>query len=110
MVAEWDTQTPRELVDIAGEILAAQIVRDVLPEIATEEQMTELMRLKNPLKAVSDDWAINNGLEAVHDEEMSHTIWELLDRGAIFEDYELEDGDAPVQEENQRSRMEVTMC
>lgn len=62
-----------------------------LPSAVSEEDAEYLLRFKNPLEVVSDEWISRNGMDSlVVDEEMSHILWSLQDMGEAEAFYELE--------------------
>ncbi len=62
-----------------------------LPSAVSDEDALYLLRFKNPLEVVSDEWIRRNGMESlVVDDEMSHLLWTLQDHGDAEQFYEME--------------------
>ncbi len=55
-----------------------------------------MLRFKNPLEVVRDQWMVEQNVD--HSESISHTLWELRDKRAAEEDYELDPGWKPEQD------------
>ncbi len=60
------------------------------------EDLEYLLRFKNPLEVVRDQWMVEQNVD--HSESISHTLWELRDKRAAEEDYELDPGWKPEQD------------
>lgn len=91
----WLKMSPSDLIDQYEELDAVSRMASVLPCAATDGDAEYLLRFKNPLEVVSDEWINKNGTEAllnslVVDDEMSHLLWSLQDRGDAEQDYEME--------------------
>lgn len=50
-----------------------------------------LLRFYDPLEVVSDEWLSRNGIDSlIVDDEMSHLLWSLQDRGDAEQCYDME--------------------
>ena len=92
---QWLKMTPSELIEQGEEIGAVICMAKVLTPAASDEDAEYLLRFKNPLEVVSDEWFNRNGSEAlldslIVDDEMSNLLWSLRDRGDVEQDYDLE--------------------
>ncbi len=88
---KWMRMQPRELIDICEELEAVTRMAETLPSAASEEYARYLLRFKNPLEVVSDEWISRNGIDAlVVDDEMTHILWHIMDSGDAETVYELE--------------------
>ncbi len=96
--AEWMQKPPDCLIARAGEILSAQQILEALPDVASEEDAEYLLRFKDPLEVVSDNLVEMSGLQSDFEDSLSHTLWELRDKEAAEEEYELEPEFASVDE------------
>lgn len=89
----WLQMQPSELIDRCEEIEAVTRMAETLPDSASEEDAEYLIRFKNPLEVVSDEWISRNGIDSlVVDDEMSHLLWALQDRGDAEDEYEMDPG------------------
>ncbi len=62
-----------------------------LPSAVSDEEALYLLRFKNPLEVVSNEWIGRNGMDSlVVDDEINHLLWALQDRGDAEQFYELE--------------------
>lgn len=87
----WLQMQPAELIDRCEELEAVTRMAETLPEAASEEDAEYLLRFKNPLEVVSDEWISRNGIDAlVVDDEMSHLLWSLQDNRDAEDIYEME--------------------
>lgn len=101
---EWLKLSPAELIDRCEELEAVTRMAQTLPSAVSEEDAEYLLRFKNPLDVVSDAWISRNGIDTlIVDDEMSHLLWSLRDRGDAEDDYETEDDD-PEQKEIQAEK------
>ena len=81
MVTGWLKMAPADLIGHAEEIAATELIFDLLPDTVLPEDREHLLRLDNPLEAVRDQWLEENGSDMVHDEDVSHAIWSVIDHG-----------------------------
>ena len=88
--AEWLQKPVTALIEDAEEIASVQRMFKELPGAVTDEDAAYLLRFKNPLEVVADAWQDANGFGSVIDDEMTHMLWELRDRGDAEADYEME--------------------
>ena len=88
--AAWLKETPAELIKRADEIATIQRMAKELPGSATPDAMEYLLRFKNPLQIVSDEWQTEYGPDAIIDEEMSHVLWNIVDKEFADAIYEME--------------------
>ena len=88
--AEWLQKRPDTLIEDAEEIASVQRMFKELPGTVTDEDAAYLLRFKNPLEVAADAWQDANGFGSVIDDEMTHMLWELRDRGDAEADYEME--------------------
>ena len=87
----WLRMQPAELIERCEELEAVTRMADELPSAVTEEDAEYLLRFRNPLEVVSDEWISRNGMHSlIVDDEMSHMLWSLRDRRNAELDYELE--------------------
>ena len=88
---EWLKLSPAELIDRCEELEAVTRMAQTLPSAVSEEDAEYLLRFKNPLEVVSDAWISRNGIDAlIVDDEMSHLLWSLQDRGDAEQCFEME--------------------
>lgn len=86
-MAEWSAMSPSELIDKSEEIYATQLVREHFKESLDEQQAEWLLRFQNPLEIMRDKWIEENGLETVHDEELSHAVCEVMEDSRDVENF-----------------------
>lgn len=88
---QWLKLSPAELIDRCEELEAVTRMAEDLPSAVSEENAEYRLRFKNPLEVVSDEWISRNGIGSlVVDDEMSHLLWSLQDRGDAEQCYEME--------------------
>ena len=88
--AGWLQKRPDVLIEEAEEIASIQRMFKELPDAVTEEEAEYLLRFKNPLEVVADQWQSMNGSGTVVDDDMSYLLWDLRDKQSAEFDYELE--------------------
>lgn len=87
----WLKMSPSELIDRCEELEAVTRMAQELPSAMSDEDAEYLLQFKNPLEVVSDEWISRNGIDSlIVDDEMSHLLWSLQDRGNAEQDYEME--------------------
>ena len=87
----WLQMQPSELIERCEELEAVTRMAKELPSAVSDEDAEYLLRFKNPLEVVSDAWISRNGIDSlIIDEEMSHLLWDLRDRGAAEDVFEME--------------------
>ena len=101
---EWLGLEPTELIERAEEIAAARLVRRELKNGGYNADYLEyLLRFRNPLEVVRDQWLQGRGIAL--EEDMEHILWKLADTKDAEQDCELDEAFlAPEQDE------EVQMC
>ena len=88
---KWMQMQPAQLIDICEELEAVTRMAETLPTAVSEEYAAYLLRFKNPLEVVSDEWISRNGTDAlIVDDEMTHILWHIRDSGDAETVYELE--------------------
>lgn len=88
---QWLKMSPAELIDRCEELEAVTRMAQELPSAVSDEDAEYLLQFKNPLEVVSDEWISRNGIDSlIVDDEMSHLLWSLQDRGDAEQCYELE--------------------
>ena len=89
--AEWLKMEPIELIGICDQMESVTRMMKELPSSVSEEQAEYLLRFKNPLEVVSDEWLSINGMDSlVIDDEMTDILWNLTDRHEVEDYYEME--------------------
>lgn len=89
--AGWLQMSPAELIARCEELEAVTRMMEILLTAVTEEEAAYLLRFKNPLEVVSNEWISRNGIDAlIADDEMSHILWHLVEDRAAEDDYETE--------------------
>ncbi len=78
-LADWSALTPEELIQKSEQIYAAKLVKARLLRYVKEDQAKWFLRFQNPLEIVRDKWIEENGMEKVHDEDLSHAVWAVMD-------------------------------
>lgn len=90
-----------DLIEQAAEIAAVKLVYDELMGGCNPDYAEYLLRFKNPLQLVSDQWLTEQNVS--HADEMDHVLWSITDKGLGEGDYAmLEDGQIPEQSEGVR--------
>ena len=88
---QWLKMSPAELIERCEELEAVTRMAKELPSAVSEEDAEYLLRFKNPLEVVSDEWISRNGIDSlIVDDEMSHLLWSLQDSGDAEQTYEME--------------------
>ena len=78
-------KSSEELIKLAPEITAAMQIHRDLASSCSEDDIDFLLQLDNPLELMAGHW--QDEMDSGHDEEMSHMVWNVRDRGL----YEAED-------------------
>ena len=82
---------PIELIGICDQMESVTRMMKELPTSVSEEEAEYLLRFKNPLEVVSDEWLSRNGMDSlVVDDEMTDILWNLTDRHEAEDYYEME--------------------
>lgn len=88
---KWLKMSPSELIDRCEELEAVTRMAQELSSAVSDEDAEYLLQFKNPLEVVSDEWISRNGIGSlIVDDEMSHLLWSLQDRGDAEQAYEME--------------------
>lgn len=91
---KWLQMEPLDLIERCDEIESTTRMMKELPSAVSEEEAEYLLRFKNPLEVVSDEWLSRNGMDSlVIDDEMTDILWRLTDLREAEEFFELEDED-----------------
>ena len=78
-----------ELIEKAKEIAATKLVYQKLNDGGYNVDYLEyLLRFRNPLEVVRDQWLKEQG--DILAEDMEHVLWTLADKGDAEQDYELD--------------------
>ena len=96
-IQQLQTKPASDLIEQAGEIAAAKLVYDELMDNCGPEYSEYLLRFENPLEVVRDQWL--NEQNVSHDEEMSHVLWNIVDKGDAAQIYELDEAFRPPEQE-----------
>lgn len=89
--AKWLQMQPQVLIEKCEELEAVTRMAKELPSAVSDEEAEYLLRFKNPLEVVSEEWISRNGIDSlIVDDEMSHLLWGLKDRGDAEYFYEME--------------------
>lgn len=87
----WLRMSPAELIDRCEELETVTRMAKELPSAVSEEDAEYLLRFYDPLEVVSGEWISRNGIDSlIVDDEMSHLLWSLQDRGDAEQCYEME--------------------
>lgn len=87
----WLQMQPSELIANCEELEAVTRMAQELPSAVSNESAEYLLRFKNPLEVVSGEWISRNGIDSlIVDDEMTHLLWALQDRGDAEDYYEME--------------------
>lgn len=88
---QWLKMSPAELIDRCEELEAVTRMAQELPSAVSDKDAEYLLQFKNPLEVVSDEWISRNGIDSlIVDDEMSHLLWSLQDKGDAEQCYEME--------------------
>ena len=72
------------MIERCEELEAVTRMAKELPSAVSEEDAEYLLRFYDPLEVVSDEWISRNGINSlIVDDEMSHLLWSLQDRGSV---------------------------
>ena len=90
--------SPSVLIGRAQEIAANSLVYNELYAGGYSiDHMEYLLRFENPLEVVRDQWL--NEQNVSHDEEMSHVLWNIADKGDAELEYEMDTAFFPPEQE-----------
>jgi hypothetical protein len=96
-IQQLQTKPASDLIEQAGEIAAAKLVYEELMDGCSPEYTEYLLRFENPLEVVRDQWL--NEQNVSHDEEMSHVLWNIVDKADAEQIYELDEAFRPPEQE-----------
>ena len=89
--AKWLQMSPEELIRNCEEVEAVTRMYRDAPDALSEEATEYLLRFKNPLMVLGDEWVSCNGIDSfIIDDDLGHIMWELMDRREAEEYYEME--------------------
>ena len=112
----WLRMKPSELIANCGEIEAVTRMASELSAAIRHGDAEYLLRFRNPLEVVSDEWLNRNGIDSLNvDDELGHLLWSLQDRGvdetvyALAPEYSKEEGQeaAPMAEPQRKKETEA---
>lgn len=88
---QWLHMQPEELIAHCEELEAVTRMAQELPMAISEENAKYLLRFKNPLEVVSDEWINRNGIDSlIINDEMSDILWTLKDNRNPEDFYDME--------------------
>ena len=88
--AQWLKLQPGELIERAEKIASFQFMARRSIQRADEDEMTYLLRFKDPLEVLTDMWNDRQGMDIGEDETLDRILWEIADRRDAESDYEME--------------------
>jgi len=89
--SKWLQMSPEELIRNCEEVEAVTRMYRDAPDALSEEAAEYLLRFKNPLMVLGDEWVSCNGIDSfIIDDDLGHIMWELMDRREAEDYYELE--------------------
>ena len=90
--AKWLRMKPVDLIEQCDQVEGiTRMMQELTSSSVSDEDAEYLLRFKNPLEVVSDEWIGRNGMDfLVIDDEMRHLLWSLKDRGVAEQSYEME--------------------
>jgi len=96
-IRQLQNKPSADLIEQAAEIAAAKLVYEELKDVGNNPDYLEyLLRFENPLEVVRDAWLDENNV--VHNEEMDHALWSLMDKGNAEQDYALDETFLPPEQ------------
>lgn len=88
---KWLQMKPLDLIKQCDRVEGVTRMMNELTSSISDEDAQYLLRFKNPLEVVSDEWISRNGMDAlIVDDEMRNLLWSLQDRGDAELYYEIE--------------------
>lgn len=88
-VQKWLELDPSHLIEKSEEIAATKLVHAELESGVYGTDLLEyLLRFENPLEVVRDQWIDEEYV--AHDNEMTHALWSISDRGDAEQNYGLD--------------------
>lgn len=82
-VKQWMAFDPAQLIGMAEEIMATRLIHDTLLDTIRDGDAAFLLQLDDPLDRMSSRWISENGLDAVHEDEMLHCVESLREELAL---------------------------
>ena len=76
--SEWLSMSPTDLIGSCQMLDAVTRVAKAIPQLITEEDAEYLLRFKNPLQVIADEWYMLN--DTILQSDMSHMLWSIHDR------------------------------
>ena len=94
---KWSQMTPEQILDEIDEIHAATAVYRILTRRGvSEDDASWLVRFRNPLIVVSDEWQQANDIDCfICEERLDVLITDLRDRGDAESNYVMDDEPEP---------------
>jgi len=90
---KWLQMTPEDLIANCEEVEAVTRMYKDAPDSLSEDEAEYLLRFKDPLAVLSDEWNSRNSIGSlIIDDEVSSIMWELMDKQSAEECYEMEPG------------------
>lgn len=86
-------QPAASLIEQAAEIAAVKLVYEELTNCCNPDDTEYLLRFKNPLQLVSDQWLAEQNVS--HKDEMVHVLWNITDKGLGEGEYPMLESAAP---------------
>jgi len=97
-VQGWLKLDTPSLIEKAEEISATKTVYSALRGGHSHVRNIEyLLRFQNPLEVVRDQWIEEQSYAP--DEDLEHVLWSVADRGDAEQNYELDDGFHPPEQQ-----------
>lgn len=82
-VKQWMAADPAQLINMAEEIMATRLIHDNLLDTIHDGDAAFLLQLDDPLDRMSSRWISENGLDAVHEDELLHCVESLREELAL---------------------------
>ena len=88
---KWLQMEPVDLIEQCDQVEGVTRMMQELTSSISDEDAKYLLRFKNPLEVVSDEWISRNGMDSlVIDNEMNHLLWSLQNKSDVEQCYEME--------------------
>lgn len=88
---KWLQMEPVDLIEQCDQVEGVTRMMQELTSSISDEDAKYLLRFKNPLEVVSDEWISRNGMDSlVIDDEMNHLLWSLQNKSDVEQCYEME--------------------
>lgn len=95
-VQGWLSLDAPTLIEKAEEIAATKMVYKAL-RTGPFRDMEYLLRFRNPLEVVRDQWIEEESYAP--DEDMEHVLWSVSDRGDVEQNYDLDEEFRPPEQQ-----------